>query len=387
MSALLKTAVLRRCPALTWSGRSTWVRTNVYGDGKLLGTYDSAGLHFHLTDPLGTRRVQTNAEGLAEQNCQSLPYGDAQNCYAVGTASGVTATPLFFTGKERDSESGLDYFGARYYSSNMGRFSSPDPGWFFASRLENPQTWNQYSYVLNNPLNATDPDGYDCVYLNNSGSGVESVDQNSSSTECMGDGKGNKGTGGYWVDGTATQVTLFTNSNDVGLSGQIGGNQMGQGQSTDAFYNNVFANQQDANLNTTDASNYSNLAGVGYDGKLPNIRFSVDPYTQRLFGTHWCGPGGGGVPTNALDAACKAHDQCFDAAGISAASNGGGGHMTLNQAAAAQGCNAALGAAAAANPGLPGSTRVSEWLKHGDQLLVITGGRIDGNLAGGTAIR
>jgi len=61
--------------------------------------------------------------------------------------------------------------------------------------------------------------------------------------------------------------------------------------------------------------------------------------------------------------------------------------MTLQQAAAAQGCNAALAAAAAANPNDPGSSRVSAWLKHGDQLLVITGGRIDGKLAAGTAVR
>lgn len=59
--------------------------------------------------------------------------------------------------------------------------------------------------------------------------------------------------------------------------------------------------------------------------------------------------------------------------------------MTLQQAAAAQGCNAALAAAAAAHPEIRGSTRVSEWLKHGDQLLPALG--IDGNLAGGTAVR
>jgi RHS repeat-associated protein len=92
---------------------------------------------------------------------------------------------------------------AVYSGTRTGRFLSPDPGWFFASRLENPQTWNLYSYALNNPLKNTDPDGYDCVYLNNAGNGVESVDQQSDSGEC--------GTnGGYWVDGTATRVTLFT---------------------------------------------------------------------------------------------------------------------------------------------------------------------------------
>lgn len=107
------------------------------------------------------------------------------------------------TGKERDAESGLDYFGARYYGSNMGRFMSPDPAGPWAADVSDPQSWNFYAYARNNPLINTDPDGYDCVYLNNAGNGVESVDQNSSSTECMGDGTSkNPGTGGYWVDGT-----------------------------------------------------------------------------------------------------------------------------------------------------------------------------------------
>jgi RHS repeat-associated protein len=68
------------------------------------------------------------------------------------------------TGKERDSESGNDYFGARYYASNMGRFMSPD--WSAKeepvpyAKLDDPQTLNLYSYVGNNPLTKTDPDGH-----------------------------------------------------------------------------------------------------------------------------------------------------------------------------------------------------------------------------------
>jgi RHS repeat-associated protein len=64
-----------------------------------------------------------------------------------------------YTGKERDTESGLDYFGARYYASNMGRFMSPD--WAAKaepvpySKLDDPQTLNLYSYVRNNPLSAS----------------------------------------------------------------------------------------------------------------------------------------------------------------------------------------------------------------------------------------
>jgi RHS repeat-associated protein len=66
-----------------------------------------------------------------------------------------------YTGKERDAESGLDNFGARYYGSSMGRFMSPDP---MGGSLLNPQSLNRYAYVLNNPLTNTDPTGmYVCA--------------------------------------------------------------------------------------------------------------------------------------------------------------------------------------------------------------------------------
>jgi RHS repeat-associated protein len=68
------------------------------------------------------------------------------------------------TGTERDTESGNDYFGARYYASSMGRFISPDWSAKLApvpyARLGNPQTLNLYGYVGNNPLSAVDPDGH-----------------------------------------------------------------------------------------------------------------------------------------------------------------------------------------------------------------------------------
>jgi RHS repeat-associated protein len=64
------------------------------------------------------------------------------------------------TGKERDSESGLDYFGARYYGSALGRFTSADPK-LVPDEFDNPQSWNKYAYAGNNPLRYTDPDGKD----------------------------------------------------------------------------------------------------------------------------------------------------------------------------------------------------------------------------------
>lgn len=72
--------------------------------------------------------------------------------------SEVHFSPTHFTGKERDTESGNDYFGARYYSSNMGRFMSPDKP-FADQHASNPQSWNLYSYTRNNPLRFVDDDG------------------------------------------------------------------------------------------------------------------------------------------------------------------------------------------------------------------------------------
>ena len=77
--------------------------------------------------------------------------------------------PSLFTGKERDTESGNEYFEARYYSSAMGRFMSPD--WSAKeepvpyAKLDDPQTLNLYSYVQNNPLVGVDKDGHDPLTL------------------------------------------------------------------------------------------------------------------------------------------------------------------------------------------------------------------------------
>ena len=150
----------------TLDQNQNWQRTNAYGGGKLLATYDAQGLHFHLTDPLGTRRVQTNDAGVAEEDCQGLPFGDGLNCYEPSNAPPTAddSTPLHFTGKERDADSGNDYFGARYYASSMGRFMSPD--WSAKeepvpyAKLDDPQSLNLYAYVQNNPLSSVDNDGH-----------------------------------------------------------------------------------------------------------------------------------------------------------------------------------------------------------------------------------
>jgi RHS repeat-associated protein len=78
------------------------------------------------------------------------------------------------TGKERDSETGLDYFGARYYASTTGRFMTPDPVGIMKQKLRDPQQWNMYAYARNNPLRFMDPTG---MYVANCGSDVKNCDK------------------------------------------------------------------------------------------------------------------------------------------------------------------------------------------------------------------
>jgi RHS repeat-associated protein len=141
-----------------------WAHSNVFVGGKILATYEgpggtaAAGYHFHLTDWLGTMRIQTNALGQEEERCYSYPFGDGLTC----TGAAADATEHHFTGKERDAESGLDYFGARYLNSNLGRWISPDSLNLTDDRVFNPaNTLNKYAYGANNPLTYTDPDGKD----------------------------------------------------------------------------------------------------------------------------------------------------------------------------------------------------------------------------------
>ena len=81
------------------------------------------------------------------------------------TASGLQprlrrkSTGTRYTGQIRDFETGLDYFGARYYSSPLGRFTQPDPIWVTANRMIDPQRLNLYAYARNNPLKYIDPTG------------------------------------------------------------------------------------------------------------------------------------------------------------------------------------------------------------------------------------
>jgi RHS repeat-associated protein len=133
----------------------------VYLGGESLAEYKSGSTFFIHPDHLGSARLVTNVGGGVYDSLDYLPFGEQ--------IRGGTGTTHKFTGKERDAESGLDNFGARYDSSQYGRFMSPDPSMAFSIRQINPQRWNQYAYAVNNPLSYTDPTGQDAIAVNFSG--------------------------------------------------------------------------------------------------------------------------------------------------------------------------------------------------------------------------
>jgi RHS repeat-associated protein len=127
------------------------------------------GTSYLTMDTLGTPRLITgtnifDSTGGVKARHDYLPFGEELGLSGGRTeAQGyvVDSVKQKFTSKERDVESGLDYFGARYYSSSQGRFTGTDPIPVTMESFINPQRWNQYSYVNNNPLSALDPNGCD----------------------------------------------------------------------------------------------------------------------------------------------------------------------------------------------------------------------------------
>jgi len=105
---------------------------------------------YYLKDHLGSIKVRVDENGIVAGYDDYYPFGMVMNGRSGSTGS---EEDYKFTGKERDTETGLDYFGARYYDSKIGRWMSVDP---LADKYPG---WSPYNYVSNNPLRLVDKDG------------------------------------------------------------------------------------------------------------------------------------------------------------------------------------------------------------------------------------
>ena len=140
----------------------------VYGGATLITieptAVNSNGTQYTTSDNLGSPRVITKAGAIVASRHDYLPFGEELGAgvggrtTAMGFSNGGDNNRKKFTGYQRDNEAGLDYAQARYYASTQARFTSPDP-LLSSGHTTDPQSWNRYTYCLNNPMTLTDPAG------------------------------------------------------------------------------------------------------------------------------------------------------------------------------------------------------------------------------------
>jgi RHS repeat-associated protein len=133
----------------------------IFFDGERVARKSTNGVFYYFSDHLKTASVITDSAGIIKAESDYYPWGGELQFVANDS------NHYKFTGKERDSETQLDYFGARYYSNGLGRWVSAD--WSAApvpvpyASFGDPQSLNQYSYVRNIPTVNVDTDGHETL--------------------------------------------------------------------------------------------------------------------------------------------------------------------------------------------------------------------------------
>jgi RHS repeat-associated protein len=196
--------------------------------GQLMAEYggpaQTAGTHYFATDYLGSTRMILSATGGCVERLDYAPFGGQISRSGYDCYGGASSEKPLFTGQMRDGESnagtdtGQDFFKARYFWANTARFTSPDAP-FADQRPEDGQSWNMYAYVRNNPLRFVDPSGRTCqkqddgtTYNDLDGKGCTEIDQNpvgDSTTSGAGDVHPIQ-VGVEWVTGTGPRQRTFT---------------------------------------------------------------------------------------------------------------------------------------------------------------------------------
>jgi len=184
---------------VTEATASSWDRSELYAGNTHVALYANSTTYFMHTDWLGSTKNQSDMSGNSAQWCSYLPFADGFNC------PGSQLDLMNFTGDQWDGETGFSHTLFRQYNPTQGRWMMPDPAGMAAADPANPQSWNRYTYVMNNPLNATDP------------LGLQSASQNDqcspNSGQPIGDGNGRQpgkecGTGA--IDGSAPHPPKVT---------------------------------------------------------------------------------------------------------------------------------------------------------------------------------
>jgi RHS repeat-associated protein len=317
--------------------------------GQLTAEYGApptdSGTTYLTADHLGSTRFVSASDGSLKKCYDYLPFGEELqqgmggrgSCYPANVTNPYPGAPdaesMKFTGQERDAETGLDYFGARYMSSAQGRFTSPDPSGLLSAKPADPQSWNLYAYVRNNPLVLIDPNGLDCVNATNNSGGF-TVNHDTNSGDC--------GTsGGTWVPGYVNESWVKYNTKtdqyqvasidaagsydpDSGFNSTIDYATFKAGAKTDE--NGKCVSGCKGYGFSSASTDWLESQLVGKSGLGGYLHFLADRddslrgglLSQIAFGglafwrNHWAGPGGFGPPGGRGDWAASVHDFNYD---------------------------------------------------------------------------
>ena len=247
----------------------------VFFDGKRVARYSAAnGYAYYFADHLGSADVVTDSNGNIKEESDYYPFGGER----VVTDTGI-GNNYKFTGKERDSETGVDYFGARYYSSSMGRFLSADPSGLYYANPTNPQSLNLYPYSRNNPLINIDPTGLDCIYINNDTGQMEGFNTGDcdNSTE-------DRANSGYYVDDHVNEITFDQQGQVTGYSADNSDGMF------DSFPGSMNPGETVATLNLYGNKVSAPGTSINVFGASEPIDLAAMDFYRQHANDHWIGP-------------------------------------------------------------------------------------------------
>lgn len=154
-------------------------------------------LFWYHPDYLGNVDLITERDGYTHEFFMYNPWGEEMHQWNANTYA--FTSPYRFNAKELDPETGLAYYGARYYQNKIGVWLSVDP------HAENYPSLSPYTYVANNPINAIDPDGRDIWELNSSGKVINRIENTEIDQFVIIDNDGDRIEGNTYDYGTVTQ--------------------------------------------------------------------------------------------------------------------------------------------------------------------------------------
>lgn len=189
-----------RALTATEPGTNQYYQAEYFVGPRDWGTLTSVGVNFRYPDWVGNGRVWKDVAGTITQKAAFAAFGDGLFAPSGGTCCSFQAG--MFDSAWYDAANDTYHTLNREYSPTQGRWLTPDPAGLAAADPTNPQSWNRYAYVLNNPVSFVDPLGLDCATANGDGSVT------TASGDC--DAAANNQ---FYFDGTINPNTAFVDAN------------------------------------------------------------------------------------------------------------------------------------------------------------------------------